>query len=55
MESLRNEILRVKNKDRPYTETDIVYDSLVAVIESRHDLVTKAKKILPDSKAFSHL
>src|SRR5713226_5452495 len=45
MESLRNEILRVKNKDRPYTETDIVNDSLVAVIESRHDLVTKAKKI----------
>lgn len=45
MDSLRNEILRVKNKDRPYTETDIVYDSLVSVIKSRHDLVTKAQKL----------
>jgi len=45
MDSLRNEILRVKNKDRPYTETDIVYDSLVAVIKSRHDMVTKAQKL----------
>ncbi len=45
MDSLRNEILRVKNKDRPYTETDIVYDSLVSVIESRRDQVIKAHRL----------
>jgi len=45
MDSLRNEILRVKNKDRPYTETDIVYDSLVSVIESRRDQLIKANAL----------
>jgi hypothetical protein len=45
MDSLRNEILRVKNKDRPYTETDIVYDSLVSVIESRKNQIITANKL----------
>ncbi|MDX6529496.1 MAG: hypothetical protein QOH41_1786 [Blastocatellia bacterium] len=60
MDSLRNEILRVKNKDRPYTETDIVYDSLVSVIESRRNLVVRAKKLAAakgtviDQAVFNH-
>src|SRR5437868_3291894 len=45
MQSLRNEILRVKNKDRPYPETDIVYDALIAVIDSRYAKVDKAMKL----------
>ena len=60
MDSLRNEILRVKNKDRPYTETDIVYDSLVAVIESRRRQLIIAQKLasakgeLIDQALFNH-
>lgn len=45
MESLQNEILRVKDKDRPYTETDIVYDSLVSVIDSRFRQIRKAAEL----------
>jgi hypothetical protein len=51
MESLRNEILRVKDKDRPYTETDIVYDSLVSVIDSRADRIRKAEKLYAVTKS----
>jgi hypothetical protein len=45
IQSLRTEILRVKNKDRPYSETDIVFDALVAVIDSRYARVENAMKV----------
>src|SRR5438876_11435819 len=45
MHSLRNESLRVKSKDRPYPETDIVYDALIAVIDSRYERVDSAMRV----------
>jgi hypothetical protein len=45
MQSLRTEILRVKYKDRPYAETDILYDALVAVIDSRRIKLEKAIRV----------
>lgn len=46
--SLESEILRVKEKDHPYSEPDIIYRALLEVLKSRSDHFEDARELFAD-------
>jgi hypothetical protein len=52
--SLLTEILRVRNEERPFSETEVVYDALIEVLDSRSALVEDSLKVaFPDAVSMS--